>query len=438
MAQANSKQQIGIYIATSLVVGNMIGSGIYMLPANLAQYGGISIFGWLISGAGAILIALLFGRLSKLVPKTGGPYQYPKEGFGEFAGFLSGWGYWVSILLTNASIATIFSSYLLVFLPSWQGSHFAHLFITLAAIWGLTWVNTRGVHAGGKLQLVTTLLKVVPLLALTIAGLFYFNPAYFVPMNESGQSDLAAIAASVTLTLFAFLGIESATVPAGNIKSPKTTIPRATLLGTLFTIGVYVLASITIMGMMPHAALAKSSAPLADAAYILWGDFGTYFVGVGAVVSTFGALNGWILVQGQIPLSMADDKLMPPVFNRLSKQKFPVLGLVLSSGLISIIVLTNQSKGLVELFALLILLSTFLALISYLFSSLAEVQILIRQQPAGWRQKLIPAFIAGMPVFGFVMWAFYGSGLEIVFYGFMALILGIPFYIWAKIEQTKI
>jgi APA family basic amino acid/polyamine antiporter len=438
MSHTNNKQQIGIWMVTSLVIGNMIASGIFLLPSALAKFGGISIFGWIISGVGALLIAMLFSRLSKLVPKTGGPYQYPKEGFGEFVGFISGWGYWGSVVLSNASIAAVFTGYFFVFIPSWQKSQIATVTITLSAIWLLTWLNSRGVRTGGKVQLVTTILKIIPLFTLTIAGLFYFNVDHFMPLNLSDQSNLGAISAAVALTLFAFLGIESATVPAGNVRDPKRTIPRATLIGTSITVVIYILSSISIMGMVPPEQLAQSTAPLADAAFMIWGETGRYIVGFGALASTFGALNGWILIQGQMPMSMAEDKLLPPIFNKLSKRDFPVTGLVISSVLISIIVLANQSKGLVELFAILILLSTFLTLVSYLFSSMAEVLILIKHKNDDWQKKLIPAFLISIPTFGFSLWAVYGSGLEVVFYGFIALMLGTPFYVWSKIEQNRI
>jgi len=434
----NKTRQIGIYLATALVIGNMIGSGIFLLPSSLALLGGISIYGWIISGIGAILIASLFGRLSKLVPKSGGPYQFPKEGFGEFIGFMSGWGYWVSVILTNASIAMVFAGYFLIFFPKWQVLNSSSVIVSLSAIWFLTWLNARGVKSGGRMQLVTTLLKIIPLIAITIAGFFFFNIDHFRPMNLSGESDLFAIGTAVSLTLFAFLGIESATVPAGNIKEPKKTIPRATIIGTLITIVVYLLSSLSIMGVIEPAALAKSTAPLADAAYIIWGRNGQIFIGLGAMISTFGALNGWILIQGQMPLAMAEDNLFPPVFKKMSKREFPLFGLIISSILITIVVLANQSKGLVEIFTLLILLGTFLNLITYLFSSMAEVLILIKNKVSGWENKLIRTFILSIPVFAFSLWAIYGSGLEIVFNGFIILMVGVPFYVWAKIKQSKI
>lgn len=433
----NKDQKVGIYIATSLVAGTMIGSGIFMLPASLASIGGISVFGWIISGIGALLIAFMFARLSKLVKQSGGPYIYPKEGFGKFIGFMSGWGYWASVVVSVAAVAIGFTGYFYVFFPELEGYPYMNVIIPLSAIWLLTWLNSRGVKSGGQVQLVTTILKIIPLIALIIGGAFLFEIENFKPMNVTGESDLVAIGLSVSLTLFAFLGIESATVPAGSIKDPEINVPRATIWGTVITIIIYVLVSAIAMGVTGTTALATSNAPMADAAFIIWGEAGRWLVGFGALVSLLGAMNGLILVQAQMPVVMSQDKLFPPVFKEMSKRNFPLKSLIISSLLVSIIILGNQSKNLVDLFALLILLSTFLNLITYLFSSMSEVMILMKLKHQGWKKKLIPTFIMSIPTFGFIIWAFYGSGMDTVFYGFITLMLGTPFYVWSKIESVK-
>jgi len=437
LSNPNQQPQIGIYIATSLVIGSMIGSGIFLLPSSMAKIGSISLFGWLFSGIGALLLAIVFSRLSKLVPKTGGPYIYPKEGFGDFIGFLSGWGYWISILVTNASIAIVFTGYLLVFIPAWSESQMAIIIIPIVTIWLLTWLNATGIKSGGYIQLTTTILKIIPLVVITIAGFFFFNRSNFVPYNSSGSSDLAAIGTSITLTLFAFLGMEAATIPAANIRNPEITISRATIVGTIITIIIYLLTSISIMGVLPQEQLAQSSAPFADAAELIWGSTGKYLIGIGALISTFGALNGWILMQGHMPLAMAEDDLLPSIFKRRSKKNLPVFGLLVSSLLVTVIVLVNSSKGLVAIFTLLILVSTFLALVSYLFSSLAEVVILIKHKPTGWEKRIMRAFILSLPAFVFSVIAVYGAGAETVFSGFIILILGMPIYVWSKIKKSQ-
>ena len=147
---------IGLWTTTSLVIGNMIGSGVFLLPSALAVYGGISIIGWLFSTIGAFILALLFSYLSKAMPSAGGPYAYTREGLGEFAAFIVAWGYWISIWCGNAAITVALVSYLSVFFPILAVNNIAAVVTGLSAIWLLTWVNTRGINTVGKVQLLTT------------------------------------------------------------------------------------------------------------------------------------------------------------------------------------------------------------------------------------------------------------------------------------------
>ena len=403
----------------------------------MAGIGSISILGWVFSGLGGLAIAIAFSRLSKLVPKTGGPYVYPKEGFGDYIGFLSGWAYWISLIVSNASVALVFSGYFVDFIPGLKDSKLVFIIVSLSAIWLLTWVNSRGVRSGGRMQLVTTILKVLPLLAVSVAALFYFNMDNLQPFNGTGESNLTAFGLSVSLTLFAFLGLESATIPAGNIKNPEVTIPRATIMGVVLVVAIYILGSIAIMGVIPRAELMVSTAPFADAASVIWGDTGRFIVGLGAIVSTFGALNGLILFQAQMPFAMAKDILLPPIFAKKSKNDVPIYGLVFSSILITVVILMNYSSGLLDIFKFLILLATFFNLISYLFSSMAETLIIIKRGDYD-RAELVRSFVRSIPAFAFSILAVYWAGLETVYYGFVMLMLGSPIYIWSRIKQKEL
>ncbi|MEM6807312.1 MAG: amino acid permease, partial [Bacteroidota bacterium] len=295
------KGKIGLWESTSLVLGNMIGSGIFLLPASLAFYGGISLWGWIVSSLGALLLAKVFSKLSKLYPKTGGPYVYARKGLGDFAGFLVAWGYWISVCVTNAAIAVAMLSYLTVFFPILGEEPLIAAGLGLAVIWGLSLLNMQGVKGAGKLQLITTILKVAPLMLIAIFGLFYMDWSHFSPFNLSEKTALEAITETATLTLFAFLGIECASIPADNIKNPEKTIPAATQWGTYIAITVYILSSMVLLGVLAPEALQHSKAPFADAAALMWGESARIIVAIAAIISTFGALNGWILIQGQIP-----------------------------------------------------------------------------------------------------------------------------------------
>ena len=407
----------------------MIGSGVFLLPASLAVYGGISVFGWLVSSIGALLIAKVFSTLSHHFPKAGGAYAYTRMGFGDFPAFLVTWGYWISICATNAAITVALMSYLTVFFPSLSGNAPLSISIGLGLIWLLTWVNNRGVPTASWVQLITTILKVTPLILIALLGLFYIEPIHFQPLNISEESNSSAIIATATLTLFAYLGIECASIPADNIENPSVTIPKATNWGTWAAIVIYVLGSIAVMGIIPPETLQVSEAPFADAAAVMWGETGRYVVALGAIISTFGALNGWILMQGQVPLAAANDGLFPTIFSKLNKHGSPASGIILSSIIVSILMVMNYSKSFIRAFEFMILLATLTCLIPYLFSTATYLLFMI--QPKQYNKNKF-TWIIGILGFLFSMMAVVGSGQEVVFWGFLLLMGGLPFYVWLK------
>ena len=428
---SGSERKIGLWASTSLVIGNMIGSGIFFLPVALAAYGGISLVGWLVSSAGAIFLALVFVKLNRMVPnETGGPYVYARKGLGHFAGFLVAWGYWISILATNAAIAVAFVSYLSVFVPALSATPVYALLASLGAIWVLTWVNSLGIKEAGYVQVVTTVLKLAPLLLIIVAGLFYIDFENFSPFNISSDSNFSAITATATLTLFAFMGLECATIPAGSTRDPEKTIPRATILGTLVTTGVYILSSFVLMGMIPPQILQHSKAPFSEAASMMWGNTGSILVTAGALISTFGALNGWILLQGQIPFAAAKDRAFLQIFGKESKTGTPVLGIVISSVVVSALLVMNYSKGMAGAFEFLILLTATTVLIPYLFSAAAHLILVKAENPPP--KKLAAQVLIGLFAFGYSMWAMIGAGQESIAWGFVLLLAGIPLYVFLK------
>jgi APA family basic amino acid/polyamine antiporter len=406
--------KLGIWTSTSLVVGNMIGAGIFLMPSTLANYGAISLVGWIISAIGALLLAKIFSNLSKLLPAAdGGPYAYSQKGLGDFAGFLVAWGYWISLWCANAAIAVSLVSALSSFFPILANSAAAAVGTGLFAIWFLTWINTKGILASGRLQLVTTILKIIPLILVAIGGLFFFDIKNFTPFNTSGGSFFSAITATATLTFFAFLGIECATIPSSSVENPDKTVSRATMIGTIITTIIYIMSSISIMGMFPAKNLLHSVTPFADAAELVWGSGARYLVSAGAAIAAFGALNGYILIQGQIPFAIAKDKLFPPLFAKKNGNGVPAVGIIISSVLVSVLMCMNYTKGLAEQFKFLILLSTLAILIPYLFSTASYIIILVRNKVTtkkGW----VSAILLSSFAFLFCLWIIIGSGQESV------------------------
>lgn len=429
-------KKLGLWMVTALVVGNMVGSGIFLLPASLGPYGGISILGWVVSAGGAVLLALVFSRLSRRVRRSGGPYTFTREAFGDFPGFLVAWGYWISIWTTNAAIAVAFVSYSTVFVPVLGASPALAAAVGLVTIWGLTAVNVAGVHTAGLVQLVTTIVKIIPLVAIGFFGLFFVEVDNFVPFNASAQSGFSALTATVALTLWAFLGLESGTTPLEHVHDAERTIPKATILGTLLTAAIYILGTVAVMGVIRPSVLAESNAPFADAAEVMSGPWARYAVGLGAVVSCFGALNGWLLLQGQIPLAAARDGLFPKFFGTVSARNTPAPGLIVSSALASLLLLMNYTRSLVEQFTFIILLATLNTLVPYVFCSLSEIMIAIRN-PGLERTTRFPGLaVLSVLAFGYSLWAIAGAGPEIVYWGFLLLIAGVPVYVWLQHNRS--
>jgi len=433
-----TRRQFGLLIAVALVVGNMIGSGVFLLPASLAPYGGISILGWLFTAAGAITVALMLARLGRMMPEVGGPYAYTRRGIGDMAAFIVAWGYWISIWSGNAAISVAFVGYMAVFFPALAENSALGAGLALSAIWLLTGVNALGVREAGIVQLVTTVLKVLPLLAIGTLGLLYLDVDHFQPFNPSGDSPFSAVTATAALTLWAFLGLESATIPADSVKDARRTIPRATLIGTLVAALIYLLATVGVMGILPVGELAESTAPFADAGRSIWGSTAGSLIALGAAISAFGALNGWILLQGQMPMAAARDGLFPQVFGRISSRGTPVAGLVISSILITGLMALNYTASLVEQFTFIILLATLSTLVPYVFSAIAELVIFVREREKFRGERLAGATVIAVLALLYSLWAITGVGRETVVWGFLLLLAGLPVYWWQTRKRPSV
>jgi basic amino acid/polyamine antiporter, APA family len=429
------KRNLGLWMLTALVVGNMIGSGVFLLPASLAALGSVSIFGWALTGAGAILLALVFANLGRSMPRTGGPYAYARSAFGDFVGFQTAWGYWIAVWAGNAAIAVAFVGYLGYFFPGVVANGLSAALAAIAAIWLLTLVNIAGVREGGQVQLITTILKFVPLAIIGLVGIFFIKGSNFGAFAPTGV--LPGITSAAALTLWAFIGLESATVPAEEVKDPERNIPRATIIGTLLAAAVYVLATIAIMGIIPSADLAKSTSPFADAAQAIFGSWGGSAIALVAMISAFGALNGWILLQGRVPLAAAQDGLFPKAFAKVhGKRGTPVFGLVVSSILVSGLMLMNYNQSLVAQFSFVILLATLTTLVPYAYSAAAQAVLWIREPERFSGRSFARDTIVATLAFAYSVWAIIGSGTDVIAKGFILLTLGIPVYVFLKWRQA--
>jgi len=426
---SSPRRQFGFWMCLALVVGNIVGSGVYLLPASLAPFGLNSIFGWIITAGGAIMLAVVFARLAKTFPHAGGPYVYARLAFGEGPGFLMAWGYWVGAWVGNAAIAIGTVASLAELIPWIKNTTGAPALISCAIIWFLTYLNWRGAREMGVMQIVTTVLKLLPLVAIIVLGMWLLWRADPTVIKVEPQPfTLAAINASAALTLWALLGLESATVPAGNVQNPERNIPLATLWGTLTAAVIYVLTCSISVLLIPSAQLATSSAPFADVVRQFWGNEVAGTLALFAFISGFGALNGWILIQGEIPRVLAKDGVFPRLFARESRHGTPGTSLVITGALLTAMVLMNYSRSMVQVFTFVILISTSTYLMMYLTCAAAAFKLCWRGNLGAAGRRLSPFLLVAMLATIYSAWTLYGAGTNAFWWSFALFAAGLPVY----------
>lgn len=423
------EKKLGVVSLTALVVGNMMGSGMFLLPSTMARLGSISLFSWIITTIGSLFIAFVFSRMSSLIPKTGGPYAFAQAGLGHLAGFQTAYTYWINAWVGNAAISLAAMGYLSVFFPIFSQPLYASL-MAIGFVWLFTAINLCGVHTAGIVQVVTTVLKIVPILCITLFGWMYFQWEYIATsLNVTSSPHLGTfdvITQGVTLTLWSFIGLECATVPASSVKNPKKTIPIATLLGTSLAAVIYILSFTVIMGMIPNDILQNSVSPFADAAQVIFGDWGKWIIAIGAVIGCIGTLNGWILIQGQIPMAAADDHLFLKIFGIRNSKGVPAYGLIITSVLVTLLLLLTISPDLVKQFNVVILIALVATLISYLYTPVAELMLYFKGAFHLSKRSQFAAYAAIIYSF----WALWGSGTEVLSYLALLLLSSIPLFLF--------
>lgn len=429
-ATPTTTKSLGILACTAIVVGNMVGSGFYLSPSAVAPFGNLAILSWVVMAIGAACLGLTFAKLARIAPAAGGPYAYTRMAYGDLAGFLIAWGYWISIWASLPVIAIAFAGAMIDMFPVLHGRP-QGIVLTLGAIWSVVLINLRGVSVAGMFAIITTYAKLLPFGAVAVIGLFFIDGAHFADFNPSGQSLLDASAALAPLTMFAFLGLESATVPADDVRDASRTIPRSTVFGILIAALLYVLGTTVVFGVVPREQLVGSVAPFSQAARLMWGDWGATAISLAVILSSIAALNGWTLLMGQVPMAAARDKVFPPLFGRVSAKGVPATGMVLSATFATILVLIQAAEGssFSALYRTIIGLSTMTAVIPYAFCALAVPLVVNRLHP----ENLIPRLtLVELVAFVFSVFTLYGCGAEPVLYGTVLLILGIPVFVWQR------
>ncbi|MEU4209486.1 amino acid permease [Streptomyces sp. NPDC026206] len=423
-------RRFGLPTATALVMGNIIGGGIFLLPASVAPFGTVSLLAFGVLTIGAIALALVFGRLAERDPRTGGPYVYAREAFGDFAGFLSAWSYWTMTWVSNAALAVAGVGYLHV-LTGGGESKGLDLALALALLWLPALANFAGTRWVGVVQMVSTVLKFVPLLFVAVVGVFFFDPANLGSFTEGGGSWTGSLSASAAILLYSYVGVESAAMSAGEVRDPERNVGRASVLGTIGAAVVYLLGTLSVFGTVAHDKLVDSTAPFSDAVDAMFGGhWGGTLIAAAAVISILGALNGWTLMSAQAPYAAAKDGLFPAAFAK-KRRGVPTAGVLAAAVLASVLTIVNYTAGVGGVFEILVLITTFSATVPYLLATAAQVYFLL----TGRREKVRTGrmtrdMVLAVGGFAFSFWLVAGAGYAAVYQGVLFLFAGILVYVW--------
>src|SRR5262252_5732840 len=437
----------GLPVAVALIMGSIIGVGIFNLPTSLASIGPITLISMALTTVGAIALALMFAALSRRLPADGGPYAYSRAAFGNVVGFFNAWSYWITAWAGNAGIAVGWVLYVEVFINKGQNKLITVLLV-LVGLWIPAIINLSGVKNMGSVQMITTILKFAALLFVSIVGLFFIKRANFTPWNISGQGAISAIGAGMAIALFSYLGVEVASVAAGKVRDPDKNVPKSTVLGTLACAVVYLLSLVAVFGIVPSAALQKSTAPFSTAVNTMFGGTWVgYIMAVVVIISGFGALNGWTMICAEMPLAAAKDGLFPKRFNQISKSGVPAFGIIASTVLASIAMAINYiGSGGAEVFTTLVLMTGITSAIPYGFSALAQIKWRVMDN----RQMHTPRFARDMTVAVLalvfsILFIIYSRNTGHSFWVYwapfvlagVALLLGIPVYFAQRGKMTQ-
>lgn len=427
---AEMKKPLGFWTLTALVIGNMVGSGIFLLPTTLATTGSIGVIGLVIASVGATLLAYILAKMSQYVPRAGGPYAFAKTKLGDFVGFQTVYNHWFAMWVAIIAVTIELTIFLSIILPTISNT-FVNIIFCIAIIWIIAAINLSNIEAIKITQIVTVILKIIPLLLIILVGCFYFHPEYLINnFNLSSGSHLTALSNTTALAVWAFIGLESATIPYNLVENPTRNIPLATLIGTIVAALLYILSSTVILGTFPIQTIMASKFPFAIAAQTMFGNWGTYMVILGAVISCVGSINGWIFIQGQLTKVAAEDGLFPQVFSYTNKNAAPATGILLTAALMTGILILTLSSESKEHLQIVMSMASMAALIPYIYGSISALvvskdeSIIIKNRDTFFAI----AFVAAL----YSLWTIISIGKNAIFYGTIlifvsAIVYGLQF-----------
>lgn len=419
MTQASDAERrpFGVWTASALVVGGMIGAGIFVVPAQLAPFGWTALVAWLVAIPCALILASVLSRLAAARPQATGTVAIVGEALGPLPGLLVGWSYWVGTCSANAIIALTAVRYSASFVPALTATPLATALGATTLVWALTALNLGGARGAGRFQVLTTILKLMPLVAVVaiLIGLGFTDPGTFVshahPPFASDQ-----LLPALALAFYPLVGFEAASLAAERVRDPARNIARATLIGTAFTGLLYLIISNGILLALPQGALVGADAPVALFVTQYWGNAASLLIAAFAAIAAVGCLNGWILLQGEVPLGMARAGLIPARFARVNHRDVPTLAILLSSAFVSILILSGTTPGLTDVLDFMLRLTTAATVWLYVGGCAAALMIGVAR----------PVAMVGLGAAAVIMW---GSGQEALLLSCALMLTAVPLYL---------
>ncbi len=400
-----------------------------MLPANLAATGGIAIYGWGVTILGAICLAMVYAKMSAVDDSPGGAYAYTRRAFGPFLGYQTNLLYWLAGWIGNVALAVVGVGYLSFFFPILKEP------MVLAAacvgvIWLFTFINIIGPKLTTNVQSVTTIFALVAIVGVAVVGWFKFSlTTYMGSWNVSGHDTFGAIQGVLNVTLWSFIGVETASVAAGVVDNPKKNVPIATIGGVLLAAVTYVISCTAIMGAIPNEQLQKSAAPFADCAQLALGSLGGAIVSLCAAAGCLGSLGGWVLATAQTAKAAAADGLFPKIFADSNAHDVPVKGLIITGFLMTGAQLLTVSPTAAKEFGVISSIAVLMTLVSYVYVAAALVWLV---QKLNWATGLMVAITTG-----YCLWAVLGSDPSQVTWLAIALLLSAVCYTVNQVTHKK-
>ncbi|HSB24499.1 MAG TPA: putrescine-ornithine antiporter [Burkholderiaceae bacterium] len=424
---AQQQKKMNVMQLTFIVTVNMMGSGIIMLPSNMAKVGAISLLSWIVTALGSLAIAYGFAQAGIFNQRTGGLAAYAEDAYGKDGYFQVFFLYFLSLAIANVAVASSALGYLAAFFPALTATPVATCIGVIALLWLTTVANFGGPGLTGKIGSVSVWGVILPVGFLSIAGWIWFSGSTFsAAWNPKGIGLAEGMGSSISLTLWAFLGMESASQNASAVENPKRDVPLACMFGTLGAAAVYILSTAVIQGIVPNAELAESTGPFGLAYAKMFNPMVGQIVMALAVMACVGSLLGWQFTLAQTAKDAADTKMFPAIFGKANSMGAPIAGMVIMGVVQSILALSTISPDLNKQFSALVNLAVVTNVLPYIIA-LSALFVMMRDAKVEQRTWRINAFVAAVAIL-YSVYALYASGKDAVMGGMLVMAIGYLIY----------